>query len=123
MADAVLADIVMAVHFAFVVYVPLGGFLAWKWPKTWFLHVPATIYALAIVTWDFTCPLTPLENHLRERAGQDPLEPAGFMATYIEGVVYPESAVPLIRVLTGLAIITSWVGGIVLHRRRALARA
>ncbi|MCH7230703.1 DUF2784 domain-containing protein [Glycomyces sp. L485] len=118
----VLADITMTVHFLFLAYVALGGFLAWRWPRTWFAHAAAAIYGLVIEVFNFVCVLTPLEDHWRRRAGQEGLEPTGFIDTYIEGVVYPEEHTLLIQWLVGVVVVLSWLGLLIrLRRRRAQA--
>ena len=48
------------------------------------------------------CPLTPIENHLRQRGGQAGY-PGGFLAHYLHGVLYPEGLVP--RSQWGLALL------------------
>lgn len=51
------------VHFAFIVFVAVGGLMAWRWPRLLWLHVPAVACGLGIVTLGYDCPLTPLEKH------------------------------------------------------------
>jgi len=34
-----LAHATMVVHFIVLLYIGLGGFLAWRWPRTIFVHV------------------------------------------------------------------------------------
>ena len=72
MVFRLLADAVVVVHFAFVVFVAVGGLLAWRWPRVLVLHVPAVIWGVGIVTVGYECPLTPLERHLRELGGGEP---------------------------------------------------
>jgi uncharacterized membrane protein YhhN len=57
-----LADLVLVAHLLFIAFVAAGGLLAWKWPRLLWLHVPVAVWAAAIVTVAFTCPLTPLES-------------------------------------------------------------
>src|SRR2546429_4614692 len=63
------ADCVVLVHAAFVAFVMLGGFLAWRWRAVVWAHVPAAVWGAAIEYAGWACPLTPLENALRARAG------------------------------------------------------
>ena len=114
MLHRVLADMVVVVHFAFIVFVAIGSFLALKWPRLVWLHVPVAVYATVIVTIGFTCPLTPLEKHLRERAGQVAYD-GGFVDRYLEGVIYPDRFIVLARLLVALLIV---VGYTLLVRRR-----
>ncbi|GAB3645293.1 DUF2784 domain-containing protein [Glycomyces tarimensis] len=121
MGYRILADAAMIVHFLFVAYVVLGGFLAWRWPKSWFLHAPVALYGLVITVYGFVCPLTPVEDHFRRQAGQEGLEPTGFIDTYIEGVVYPGEYAAAAQWAAAAVVAISWIGALLLHRRRRQA--
>ena len=82
------ADVVMVLHLAFVVFVVVGGFLAWRWPRVALVHLPIALYGVAIEVIGFTCPLTPIEKSLRQRAGSDGYD-GGFVEHYIVPVLYP----------------------------------
>jgi hypothetical protein len=117
----ILADVVMAFHLLFLAAVVFGGFVAWRWPKVWFLHAPLALYGLATVAFGLICPLTPLEDGLRRRAGQEGLKPTGFIQTYLEGVIYPADQIVLARWIAFSLITVSWVGlAVILRRRRRL---
>jgi uncharacterized membrane protein YoaK (UPF0700 family) len=64
-----LADAVVLLHLAFVVFVVCGGLLAlWRrWMA--FVHIPAAAWGVFIEFSGRVCPLTPLENNLRALAG------------------------------------------------------
>lgn len=123
MGYRILADLAMTAHFLFLVYVVVGGFLAWKWPKSWFAHATVAVYGLVITLYGFTCPLTPLENDFRRRAGEEGLEPTGFIDTYIEGIVYPERYTAAIQSAAAAIVLVSWIGLLVKLRRRRQAAA
>ena len=106
-----LADGVVLLHFAFVVYIAVGGFLAWRWPRTIYLHLGAVAWGIGIVVLGFSCPLTFLERALRGESSETP----GFIDRYVEGVLYPEELTPLLRGLMALAVIVSYVGLAVIH--------
>ncbi|MCV7225939.1 DUF2784 domain-containing protein [Mycolicibacterium komossense] len=108
-ACAVLVVLTVAVHFAFIAYMVTGGFLALKWPKTIWMHIPAVIWGIAIELIDFVCPLTALERRARPRAGMGPMPADGFIDHYLTGVVYPASWANLVLVLALLTVVTSWV--------------
>jgi hypothetical protein len=118
--DRVLADVVMLVHFGFLVFVALGGFLAWRWPRWILAHLFAVAWGVATIAFSIPCPLTYVENHFRHRAGQPGLGPAGFIDQYLEGVVYPERYTPLIWAAVGVVVLFSWA---VLLRRVATRRS
>jgi hypothetical protein len=107
MLYGLLADLVVVVHLGFIAFVAVGGFLAWRWPRLLWLHVPAVIYALVIVTVGFDCPLTPLEKHLRHAAGQAGYA-KGFVDHYLSGVLYPDRLLVLAQALVAVAVIASY---------------
>ena len=94
-----LADAVLVIHFGFVVFVALGGFMAWRYPLLLVAHVPAVGWALGIVTIGWPCPLTGVENDLRERAGSEAYE-GGFVDRYLTGVLYPAEYERLMQALS-----------------------
>jgi hypothetical protein len=119
MVHGVLADVVVVVHLVFIVFVGVGGLVAWRWPWVLWLHVPCVVWCMAIITVGFTCPLTPLEKTLRRLAGGKGYG-GGFVNRYIEGVVYPESLTPLLRGLAAVTVVVGYAG--LRWRRRAAHR-
>ena len=83
-----LADLVLIVHLAFVIFVVLGGLLVLRWPWVAFFHVPAAIWGVLSEYSGWICPLTPLENSLRQAGGQAGYS-GGFIQHYIQPVLYP----------------------------------
>jgi hypothetical protein len=116
---AFLADLVVVIHLAFVAFAVGGGLLVlyrrrWAW-----LHVPAAIWAALVEMTGWLCPLTPLENHLREKAGAVPYR-IDFIEQYVLPVLYPESLTRTHQIFLGLFVmglnlaVYAWV----LSRRR-----
>lgn len=115
----VLADATMLVHFAFLVYVVFGGFLAWRWPRTIVAHLAAVTWGILIVVFSLECPLTGPEDYFRKQDGGVGL-PGGFIENYLTGVIYPAEYVNLVRLLAAIVVLISWIGfAVVLRRRRA----
>ena len=84
------AYITVIIHLLFILFVPLGGLLA-LWRKRWALvHLPAFIYGTLISFFGWVCPLTPLENWLREQGGLAGYR-GGFIEHYLLPIVYPEN--------------------------------
>jgi hypothetical protein len=102
-------DGVIAVHFGYLAYLVVGGFLAWRWPKTIGLHVIAAIWAGLIVGTHVPCPLTALQNTLREQSGEHPLADS-FINVYVRGHVFPTDAVGVAQGLVGGIVLASWAG-------------
>lgn len=117
MGASLAADAVVIVHLAFILFVGLGGLLAWRWPKVVWAHVPAAIYGIAIVAVGFDCPLTPLEKHFRRLAGEGGYA-GGFVDRYLEGVIYPGDATPVLQAIGAVAVVLGY-GGLALRRHRA----
>ena len=82
------ADAIVLLHLAFVVFVALGGLLALRWRRVAWAHVPAALWGVGIELGGWICPLTPLENHLRQRGGAAAYE-GDFIARYVVPVLYP----------------------------------
>ena len=84
-----LADVVMVLHFAFILLVTLGGFVALRWQRFALVHLPAVVWAIFVEVKPGTlCPLTPLEQILRMRAGESAYE-GGFIEQYLSPIIYP----------------------------------
>ena len=114
MVYRLLADLVVFVHFVFIVFVAVGGLLVWRWPRLVWLHAPAVAWGAAIITIGFSCPLTPLEKHFQRLAGERGYA-GGFVDHYIENVIYPQRLTPLLRTLAAAAIVVGYAG--LLNRR------
>ncbi len=79
-----LAGVVVVLHVVFVAFVVLGGFLVWRWRWVAWAHVPAAIWGVAIELGGWVCPLTPVENTFRARAGL-----AGYSGGFVEHHLLP----------------------------------
>jgi len=100
-----LADIVVGLHFTFVLFVILGGLLVLRWPRAAYPHLPAALWGAAIEFGGWLCPLTPLEQWLRRQAGSASYS-GGFVEHYILPVLYPSVLTREVQLLLGLAVIT-----------------
>ncbi len=111
-----LADVVAVAHGLFLVYVALGGFLAWRWPRATWSHIVAVAWGVGIVVIGWDCPLTGLEEWLGRRGGVT--YHRGFIDRDVKGVVYPARFTLLVQLLVVAAILISWYGAFVRHRSR-----
>jgi hypothetical protein len=112
-----LVTLALALHFAYLAYVVLGGFLAWRWPRAIWPHLAALAWGLLIVAGWVDCPLTWLEDWAREQAGMT-RNSAGFVDRYLDNVIYPERYVNVARAAVALVVGVSWAGALIRHRRR-----
>ncbi len=104
-----LAEGVVLVHLAFLMFVAAGGLLAWRWRPVIWAHVPAMVWSLLSVTVGLDCPLTEAERHFRRLAGGAAYS-GGFVDRYVEGVVYPERFTAALRVLVAMAVVVGYLG-------------
>lgn len=104
MTYRVLADAVALFHAAFVVFVVAGGLLVVRWRRLALVHVPAAVWGALIEFGGWICPLTPLENYLRGRAGEAGYS-GGFVEHYVLRALYPGGLTPAIRWTLGLFVI------------------
>jgi hypothetical protein len=120
MSASLLADAVLVVHLAFVLFVGLGGLLVLRWPRLAWVHLPAVVWGGYIEFSGRICPLTPLENSLRRLAGEAGYE-GGFIEHYVTAWIYPDGLSREIQVVIGIAVfvvnvlIYAWV----FHGRRS----
>jgi hypothetical protein len=112
-----LADLIVVVHVAYLVFIPAGGFLAWRWPRLIPVHLAAVGVALVSVTVGFECPLTAWEQALRRRGGEKPYSD-GFVDHYLTGKLYPHGHDTLVQLVIGAAVLTAYVGLVVRQRSR-----
>lgn len=98
------ADLVLAAHLAFVLFVVCGGLLVLKLPRVAWLHLPAVAWAAFIEFSGWICPLTPLEVALRRRAGE-----AGYGGDFIEhylvSLIYPAGLTRDLQMLIGALVL------------------
>jgi hypothetical protein len=113
-----LVTVILVLHFAYLAYVVLGGFLAWRWPRAIWPHLVALGWGVLIVLGLVDCPLTWAEDWARERAGQG-RPTTGFIDRYVENVIYPPRYVNEARALVAAVVAVSWVGGYLRWRQRA----
>ena len=95
------ADFVVVLHVAFVGFVVFGGVLVARWRRLAWVHVPAALWGTAVELGGWVCPLTPLENWLRERGG-DAAYQGPFIERYVMPLLYPASLTRGWQVALGL---------------------
>ena len=119
MVFRILADATLVLHVAFVGFVLLGGLLVLRRPRLAWAHVPAVLWAAWVELAGSVCPLTPLENWLREQGGEAAYG-SGFVEHYLLPLLYPEALSREIQ--SGLGVVVLALNAAVyilaLHRRR-----
>ncbi|MGE5027155.1 MAG: DUF2784 domain-containing protein [Betaproteobacteria bacterium] len=124
---APLADLVLAIHFLFVLFVAaglpavwVGAIRGWRWVRNFrfrFAHLAATLFVAAESLIGITCPLTAWEDLLRRaETGR-----SSFMQRWVVRLLYynlPEWMFTVAYVLFALLVLASlqlvrphWPGG------------
>lgn len=104
MANQFLANVLLVVHAAFILFATFGGLLVlhrrgWVW-----IHLPAAVWAATVVSMGWICPLTPWEQHLRVVAGQQGYS-GGFIEHYLLQAIYPEGLTRSVQIWLGAGVI------------------
>jgi hypothetical protein len=95
---AFYADLVVALHFVYLLFtvggeflILLGGVLKWRWVRNIafrIIHLVAVVYVSLEATVGLICPLTELEYRLRQAAGQRVEEDISFVGRLIRELLY-----------------------------------
>jgi hypothetical protein len=118
------ADLIVLLHFLYVVFVVAGGLLAVRWRWVVWLHVPAVAWGVLIEYTGWICPLTPLEHQLRATRGRASYE-GDFIARYMLPLLYPDGLTRRDQIILGtfaLAINLAVYGVILLKGRSAAGK-
>jgi hypothetical protein len=101
-----LADGVVLLHVVFIIFAVFGGLFALRWRRLVWVHLTAVAWAAIVEFSGWICPLTPLENWLRHKAG-DAGYRSDFIAHYILPVLYPERLTREIQIGLGIFVIVA----------------
>jgi hypothetical protein len=98
-----LADLTLIAHFCFVIFIIFGGLLVLRRRFVLWLHLPTLFWAILIEFFQFTCPLTTLENYFRRLGGESGYE-GGFVEHYVSAILYWQMSVQT-QILVGVALL------------------
>jgi hypothetical protein len=88
----------------FVLFVVLGGLLVLRWPRLAYVHLPAATWGVLIEFAGWVCPLTPLEQSLRLKAGEQGYS-GSFIEHYVLPLLYPSALTRNIQLLLGCLVL------------------
>jgi hypothetical protein len=119
----VLADLVVLAHLAFVLFVVGGGVAVLRWPRLAWLHLPVAAWGALVEYAGWICPLTPLEDALRQAGGQAACT-GDFVTRYLIPVLYPVALTRDVQVALGsvVVLVNALVYWEVVRRARRRAR-
>jgi len=118
---SLLADLLVALHAAYVAFVVLGQVLIlvglarrWGWVRNfWFriIHLLAIVYVGLEALLGIECPLTIWERQLRELSGQD-VSSASFMGRFFNNLLYLDVSswvFPVMHVSFALVVLATFL--------------
>jgi hypothetical protein len=114
-----LADGVVVGHFAFVLFIIFGGLIVFRWRRWVWIHLPCVLWGALNEFFGWVCPLTPLENWLRETGGKAGYQ-TSFVEHYILPILYPATLTREVQIILGLMVLAVNVGiyGWIWRRRK-----
>ena len=115
-----LADLVVLLHVAFVVFAVMGGLLAVRWHGFVWVHLPAVTWAAVVEFFGWVCPLTPLENWLRRRGGTSGYS-SDFITHYVLPALYPNGLTREVQIVLGAFVVLINLliyGWVFVHKRK-----
>ena len=98
------ADLLVVLHILFVLFVLFGGLLALRWRWVWPVHLLSAAWGALIEFKGWICPLTPLENSMRQLGGESGYT-GGFIENYLVPIVYPGNLTQELQYLFGAIVI------------------
>jgi hypothetical protein len=115
-----MADATVLLHGAFVAFVVLGGLVVLKWRRVAWLHLPCALWGVLIEFGGWICPLTPIENELRRRAGEAGYS-GGFVEHYVLHALYPSGLTRTVQWALGtfVALLNLGVYAYLFRRRQS----
>ena len=118
MTSLFLAELVVFIHFAFILFVIFGGLMVLKWRRMVWVHLPAAIWGAVVEAMGWICPLTPWENHFRRMAGEQGYS-GDFISYYLLPMIYPaDLKLDLQLALAGFVVMINVVVYIFVFRKR-----
>ena len=96
----VFADIVVLVHFLWILFLFFGAFWGIRNRAVRIFHISGLAFAFVIQIFDWYCPLTHLEFWLRSKHDPALAYTGSFIIYYVEKTVYLELSRPLILIFT-----------------------
>jgi hypothetical protein len=96
----ILADIVVVIHFVWILFLFFGGLWGRKIRAVKIFHLFGLAFALILQGFGWYCPLTYIEIWLRSRHSPVLTYTGSFIVHYVEQIVYVNLSRPLVLILT-----------------------
>ena len=121
MNKSLIADIIVSIHFGYVIFVVgglfvivLGGVLHWRFIRNFrfrAIHLAMILIVVFESIFGITCPLTDWEYELRIASGQQNAVSGTFVARLIQKLIFYEFPLYVFIIgycLFGMAVLAAW---------------
>jgi len=106
---AILADIVVLIHFLWIVFLIIGAVPGKRYPFVKIIHMSGLAFSLIIQIFGWYCPLTHLELWLRMRHNPMLSYSGSFIIHYVEQLVYLEVSRRTVFLMSILLVIFNMI--------------
>lgn len=115
-----LTLLTVIVHFLFILFVIVGGFLSYKSKLVRIVHIGSVIWAVyAEISPGVICPLTTLENYFGNHAGLTTYK-GDFITRYLIPIIYQENVPNNVQlILIGLVILINVIAYLIYFRTKS----
>jgi hypothetical protein len=104
------ADIVVLLHFLWIVFLIFGAFIGRKYKWVKIVHIVGVIFALFIQVFGWYCPLTHIETWLRRMHDPTQSYTGSYIVYYVERIVYIGLSPNVILIMTiFLTLVSAWI--------------
>jgi hypothetical protein len=103
----IAADLVVLVHFLWILFLICGAFIGRRYRLVKIFHMSGLGFAVIMQIYGWYCPLTHLEIWLRQKHDPSLTYSGSFIIHYIEKVIYIQLSPGIIFVLTLTMIVVS----------------
>ena len=109
MVYKILADIVVLIHFLWILFLFFGAILGVRNRAIKIFHLSGLAFAFIIQVFDWYCPLTHLEVWLRSKHSPTLAYAGSFIIYYVEEIVYiPLSRYVVLTLTILLCVFNAW---------------
>ncbi len=105
-----LADLIVIIHFIWIVFLVFGVFAGRRHRFIKFIHISGLTFALMLQVFGWYCPLTYLEVWLREQHDPTRAYAGSYIIHYLETMIYIEVDRWVVGILTIVLFgMTIWI--------------
>lgn len=102
----IAADIVVAVHLLWIIFIIFGAIPGRRWLIIRLFHLGSLVFSVMLQRFGWICPLTHLEVWLRQQQVKSLGYSGGFIAHYLEKIIYLDASP--VHIFTGTLVVIAF---------------